>query len=178
MGKKIRISTFPIVQEFLKSVGGDFAIGLVRICEKTNSRVTDEQLAKKMRLKVTEVRTILNRLHYRGIACYQKTKNKRTGWYSYTWNINSRRIVELLVDEQRESIEKLEKAQDFEKTYTYFSCRKKCASIPFEVAAEFQFKCPECNGIMEAVDSEKRVKSICRQISDVKKQMEEMQKNI
>lgn len=176
MAKKSNISKFPIVQEFLRTVGGEFAVGLVKICERKGSRVTDEEVAKKMRLKVTEVRTVLNRLHYRGIACYQKTKNKKTGWYSYTWSIKTSRVIELLLEEQKESIEKLEQTQGFEKTYTYFGCKNRCVSVPFEVAAEYQFKCPECSQTMEAVNTEKRLKNINRQIGMVKKEMEEMQK--
>ena len=176
MVKSNNISRFPIVQDFLSTTGGDYAVALVKIYEKKGTRVTDEEVSKKLKLKVTEVRTILNRLHYRGIAGYQKTKNKKTGWYSYTWDINSKRVIELLLDEQKEAIEKLEKDQGFEKTYTYFGCKKGCSNVPFEVAAEFQFKCPECNNTMETVDSEKRVKTMEKKINLIKKEMVEMQK--
>ncbi len=177
-GPVAKITKFPIVQEFLKNVGGEYAIGLVKICETKNEGATDEELAKKLRLKVTEVRTILNRLHYRGIAFYKKTKNTRTGWYNYAWGIKSHRVIELLLAEQKEVIEKLETSQSFEKTYSYFSCRKNCTAVPFEIAAEYQFKCPECNGTMEAVNSEERAKKLSKQISGLKKEMEEMQKII
>lgn len=173
-----KITRFPIVQDFLKNVGGEYAIDLVKICETKNDGATDEELAKKLRLRVTEVRTILNRLHYRGIAFYKKTKNTRTGWYNYAWGIKSHRVIELLLAEQKEVIEKLETSQSFEKTYSYFSCRKNCTAVPFEIAAEYQFKCPECNGTMEAVNSEERAKKLSKQIIGLKKGVEEMQKII
>jgi transcription initiation factor TFIIE subunit alpha len=173
-----KITRFPVVQDFLKNVGGEYAFGLVKICETKNEGATDEEIAKKLKLKVTEVRTILNRLHYRGIAFYTKTKNTRTGWYNYAWGIKSSRVIELLLAEQREIIEKLETSQNFEKTYSYFSCRKNCTAVPFEIAAEYQFKCPECNCTMGAVNSEERAKKLSKQIVGLKKEMEEMQKII
>ncbi|MBN2067412.1 MAG: hypothetical protein JW744_03020 [Candidatus Diapherotrites archaeon] len=178
MNKKIIASGFPLAQNFLKKVAGDPSVQLVRICERKGKRTTDEELAKKMKMKVTEVRTILNRLHYRGIAHYQKTKNKKTGWYNYTWEIKSKRILELLLEEQKEAIEKLKTTQSFEKTYTYFTCKRNCTSVPFEVAAEFQFKCPECNSTMEATNSDQRVKKIEKQITGIEREIETMAKII
>lgn len=159
-----------LVQSFLKGVGGEAAIGVAMICEKKGSQVTDEELAKKMKLKVTEVRAVLNRLHYRGIACYKKTKNRKSGWYNYTWEIKKKRIVELILAEQQETIEKLEAKQDFEKNYSFFSCKNNCTMVPFEIATEYQFKCPECGRTMDYFDYSKKLKDINNQIDTLKKE--------
>ena|SRR3989338_2704773 len=166
----------PLVQEFLKNTGGDAAIGVATFCEKKDRHVTDEELAKKMKMKVTEIRTVLNRLHYRGIACYKKTKNKRNGWYNYTWEIKKKRIVDLILEEQKENIEKLEAKHDFGKNYSFFSCKNTCSLVPFEIAAEYQFKCPECNQTMDAFDYSKRLEGINMQIEIMKKETGELEK--
>ena len=161
----------PIVQDFLRNVGGEPAVGVASICERKGKRVTDEELAKKMRLKVTEIRTVLNRLHYRGIACYRKTKNKKSGWYNYTWEIKKRRVIELVLEEQKESIEKLEAKQDFGKNYSFFNCKNSCDLVPFEIAAEYQFKCPECGETMNAFDYTKTLQDINCQIEKLRKEV-------
>jgi len=166
----------PLVQDFLRNVGGEAAIGVTTIYEKKGKQVTDEELAKKMKVKVTEIRTVLNRLHYRGIACYKKTKNKRNGWYNYTWEIKKRRIVELILERQQENIEKLEAKQVFGKNYTFFSCKSNCSIVPFEIAAEYQFKCPECGTTMNAFNYEKRLEEINSQIDGLKKGVGELKK--
>src|SRR3989344_1215572 len=104
-----KIYEIQMAQEFLKSVGGEYALELVKICDNKKRPVTDEEIGKKLPLKVTEIRTVLNRLHYRGIACYQKTKNPKTGWYSYTWEVKSNRIAELILEGRAEEITKLER---------------------------------------------------------------------
>jgi len=178
LSKKKNFAKIVMVQDFLRNVGGEAAVGVATICEKKKRQVTDEELAKKMKLKVTEIRTVLNRLHYRGIACYKKTKNKRNGWYNYTWEIKRKRIVDLILEEQREDIEKLETKQDFGKNYSFFSCSKNCEVTPFEIAAEYQFKCPECGETMNSFDYSKRLKEINEQIGEMKKAVGELEKMV
>ncbi len=168
---KSKFVSFNLVQDFLKNVGGEAAIGVATIYEKKNAHVTDEELAKKMKMKVTEIRTVLNRLHYRGIACYNKTKDKKSGWYNYTWEIKKKRVIELILEEQKEVIEKLESKQNFGMNYSFFSCKENCEIVPFEIAAEYQFKCPECGKTMDSFDYTKRLASINEQIGEMKKEV-------
>ena len=175
MPKKKRIVDFLIAREFIKTVAGEAAVDLVEMCEKKNCGVTDEELAKKLGVKVTEIRTILNRLHYRGIVCYNKKKNKRTGWYSYTWAIKTKRIVELLIEQRTEQLQKLENKMRLEENYALFSCKMNCDVVPFEIAAEYRFKCPECGKTLGSVDSKKRANMTKKQITNLKKDVVELE---
>lgn len=168
--RKKLFASMPVVQDFLKKVGGEHAGGVAEIYEKKGAQVTDEELAKKMKLKVTEIRTVLNRLHYRGIACYKKTKNKKSGWYNYTWEIKKKRVVELILEQQQEMIEKLELKQNFGEKYSFFNCRNDCEIVPFEIAAEYQFRCPTCGEAMAMFDYSKKLESINKQIEELKEE--------
>ena len=101
MVTKKKLGNYPVVKSFLTGVAGEHAPKLIQIYEKDNSSIRDEEMAAKLGLKVTDVRTILNRLHYRGMANYQKKRNKKTGWYSYTWDIDTKRILTQLMETQR-----------------------------------------------------------------------------
>ena len=166
----------PVVQDFLTKVGGEAAVGVTILCEKKGKCVTDEELAKKMKLKVTEIRTVLNRLHYRGIACYKKTKNKKSGWYNYTWEIKKKRVLELILEQQHEMIEKLEAKQSFGEKYSFFNCKNDCEITPFEIAAEYQFRCPTCGETMATFDYSKRLESINSRIEELKGEVGELKK--
>ena len=178
MAKKRKIINLDSAKEFVRKVAGEDAIRVVRIYERKGKSVTDEELAKKMRLKVTEVRTILNRLHYRGIACYQKTKNSKTGWYSYTWSVKTERIAELLLEELTEKMEKLESKQTMQANYGLFSCKTQCDMLPFEVAAEYNFKCPECGKPMGAINTDKERKETEKRIGEIKSEIDRINKAI
>lgn len=175
MAKK-DILSLSSTEEFLKTVGGNQAPELVKICLKKDKNISDEEIGKSLPLKITEIRTILNRLHYRGIACYNKRKGKRSGWYSYTWMIKSKRIAELIMEQHAEKVEKLEKALLYQQNYAMFSCKNKCITTPFEVAVEYQFKCPECGETMNAVNKRKSVKEIEKEIKDIKKEIKVLEK--
>lgn len=168
MIKKRNIINIPMVQEFVRIMAGDDAVKVIRIYERKGKYVTDEELAKKMKLKVTEVRTILNRLHYRGVACYRKSKNRKTGWYSYTWGIKSQRIADLLLEETQEKMEKLETKQTIQSNYGLFSCNSECETVPFEVAAEYNFRCPECSSPMEVIDNNKMLRETEKRLKELR----------
>jgi transcription initiation factor TFIIE subunit alpha len=152
------------------------AIDLVKICERKRKRVTDEELSKKLNQKVTEIRTILNRLHYRGIACYQKTKNTKTGWYSYTWEIKTKRIAEIIIEEQSEKLLKLNEKKEVEEEYNMFNCLGCGERAPFEIAAEYQFICPNCGKNMEAANTEDSLKKLNQRVGLISEELKQMQK--
>ncbi len=175
MSRKKGFLHLPITEEFLKTVGGDYAVDLVKIWDKKKGNITDEELAKQLSVKITEIRTALNRLHYRGIACYQKTRNNKTGWYSYTWTIKTNRIAELVMERQAEEIQKIRKRMDFEKNYIYFNCKGGCTTVPFEIATEYQFRCPECGKNLEEENSQKKLKVLNQRIEDIRTELQTME---
>jgi len=173
---KKEILDLNITKDFLAGIAGKHAPELAKIMVEKNKDLTDEEISKKLPLKITEIRTILNQLHYRGIACYNKAKTKRSGWYNYTWNIRTKRIAELLLEKKVEEQAKMEKKQEMEKNYEIFECANSCSQMVFEIAAEYQFKCPECgkpmnlaNGRKISKASSQRIESIKREISVLKK---------
>lgn len=173
--KKKSVVDFLTVENFINTIAGENAIELIRMCHKKKCGVTDETIAKRLDLKVTEIRTILNRLHYRGIVCYDKTKNKKTGWYSYTWAIKTKRIAELIIEQNTEQIQKLENKALLEENYSLFGCKRECAIVPFEVAAEYHFKCPECGKILGALDNKKLAKATKKHIEILKNEAIELE---
>lgn len=173
---KEKILNLNITREFLTTIGGQNAHAIVKTCLEKNKELTDEEISKKVPLKITEIRTILNQLHYRGIACYNKAKTKRSGWYNYTWAIKTKRIAELLLEQKAEEIGKMEKKQELEKTYDQFVCNNHCTQMAFEIAAEYQFKCPECGKQMNLINSKKTARESKQTIESIKREMKLLKK--
>lgn len=161
-----------LVKEFLDTVGGADAITMVKLCENKTKCFTDEEISKKMKKKVTEVRATLNRLHYRGIAVYQKSRNQKTGWYNYTWEIKKDRIAALILEKEKETVDKLVKKRSLESDYNQFDCTKCSERMPFEVAAEYNFACPACGSQMSNANDPKKQKELDDKIKKLKGEME------
>ncbi|MFH0714979.1 MAG: hypothetical protein V1847_04610 [Candidatus Diapherotrites archaeon] len=172
------ITGLNLTKEFLLSISGEHGLEVVKTCLKKDKDLTDEEIGKTVPLKITEIRTILNRLHYRGIACYNKKKSQKAGWYSYTWTINSKRIAELILEQYVEQVEQLEEKLIYERNYTMFACPKKCNPQPFEVAMEYQFKCPECGETMNEMDSKKISKLTSDKIETLKSEIKALGKHV
>ena len=170
------LSDLALVKDFLETVGGTETIELVKICEKKRKSFTDEDVSKKMNKKVTEIRAILNRLHYRGIACYQKSRNQKTGWYNYTWELNKDRLAELIVEKQKDVLEKLNQKKTMEGDYNFFDCGKCSERMPFEVAAEYNFVCPGCGGVMDSTNNPQKQKEIDKRIKEIESELELLSK--
>ena len=172
MGEKKTIASSKSVRDFLEKTAGEHAVELIELWQSHSKPFNDEEMAGKTGLKVTDIRTILNRLHYRGISDYQKTRDKKTGWYSYVWAINRKRILELVIEEQEEALESLETQKKAGDEYTFFRCKNKCQDLEFEIAAEYDFKCPQCGKPMNAVNHEQKRKKFAKQIQAIKKEID------
>jgi transcription initiation factor TFIIE subunit alpha len=172
------ITDLGLVKDLLDTIGGQDAITLVKICERKKKSVTDEEISKKMKKKVTEIRAVLNKLHFRGIACYQKSRNQKTGWYNYTWEIRKDRIAELINEEQEEHLEKLTKKKNLEADYSFFDCNKCNHREVFEVAAEYNFLCPTCGGSMTSANDPNMQKELADKIKKIEKERETLNKMV
>jgi len=165
------ITDLSIVKDFLGTMGGQEVVELVKICERKRKCFTDEDVSKRMNKKVTEIRAILNKLHFRGIAIYQKSRNQKTGWYNYTWEINKTRIAEIITEQQKEQIEKLSEKKSLEGEYSQFDCETCTERLPFEVAAEYNFICPSCGGVMDSTNNPKKQQEINKRIKKIEKEL-------
>jgi transcription initiation factor TFIIE subunit alpha len=156
----------PLVEEFVTGAAGDNANRIVRVLDKG---LTDEQISRKTKLRVNDIRAVLNKLHYLGVIIYNKEKAKDSNWYTYTWYLKKERITELMAEKYQEELEKLQEKLSFEQNYVFFKCANGCEKLPFELAYEYDFKCPECGKEMEQLNDKKDSTSIEKKIVLIKK---------
>ena len=157
----------PRIQEIISAIGGRNAIDLLELMLSQNKEEIDEVYAEKMGLKITEIRTILNRLHYRGLVGYQRTRDDKSGWYTYKWKIKHREIITLLQKRLQEEKEKHEDKLQTNESYMMFSCANDCHKVPFEIAAEYDFRCPECTDEMASIDEADEAEKIRNTIDEI-----------
>jgi transcription initiation factor TFIIE subunit alpha len=143
----------------------------VAIIEKLSEPKYDEDVAGELKLKATVVRTLLNDLHFNNLVGYERSKNKKTGWYTYLWNRRDDKIREYIRGYLMKRLDELNKQLDAEKEGLTFNCA--CKRVPFETALELGFKCPECNEKIVEYDNEEIVDRIVNEISKVNSLLEQ-----
>ena len=163
----LQLIELPFVQEFLTQKGGENAIPVLKLVLEMGNAVTDEQVAEKMGVKVTVVRAVFNRLHFWGIADYTKTRDENTGWWTYTWFIVKEKIKEAVLEGLREKEEELRKKREELDQFMFFVCPEGHVREPFEVAMEYDFKCPECGAELVPLDAEAEKAKIDKELDEI-----------
>ena len=136
------------VRQLLIDAGGEHTLEIVKAFSR---ELSDDDLAKKLKIKISDVRATLNRLHNIGVVQYNRYKDAETGWFSYYWSLNMEK-TKVWVDEQilRDS------APGDISSSEYYYCPKCGAEsvCEFAVASDYSFRCPLCNRALEFVDDE------------------------
>ena len=129
--------------------GGEHALEIVR---GFNNNSSDEEMSKKLGIKISDVRATLNKLHSLGIVDYTRHKDSETGWFSYYWCLNVNRMKGWINDR----VEEERRKQDFSSGEHYFCPSCGGASIhDFVSASDFGFKCPICSSALDFLSEER-----------------------
>ncbi|MEM4360067.1 MAG: hypothetical protein QXT45_06025 [Candidatus Bilamarchaeaceae archaeon] len=149
MRRLAEILSRPFIRETLVDIGGENAIAIIRNFERAAS---DEDISKKLKIKISDVRAALNKLHNEGLVLYNRYKDNETGWYSYSWYLNKEKMEKWA----KEQIKKFESRGhgDGGEFYVCPFCGFSTI-VGFEVAIEKGFKCEICNRQLEFLDEEK-----------------------
>ncbi|VVB73607.1 Transcription factor E [uncultured archaeon] len=131
------------VQDYLTSNFGEESVKIIRAATED---MTDDALAVKCKLKVSEIRMVLNKMHSMRLAEYTRIKDKDTGWYSYIWRVNLGGIYEVLNQSMQGEINQLNNQLEENTTVLSYICSKcsKSNVIDFEIASKLAFRCPNC----------------------------------
>ena len=138
----------PNLRQLLIDAGGEHTLEIVKAFSK---ELSDDDLAKKLKIKISDVRATLNKLHNIGVVQYNRYKDSETGWFSYFWSLNMDK-TRTWMDEQL----RMESAPSDISSSEYYFCPKCGAESVYEFAAAsgYSFRCPLCNRALEFVDED------------------------
>jgi transcription initiation factor TFIIE subunit alpha len=133
--------------EYLMGLGGENAS---KVLITMDGAMSDEEIARNAKLKVSEVRSVLNKLHGQGIATYERTRDKDTGWYYYKWSLNHG-AMEGAAAKGKAGMNSAAAVEGAGNIYACPSCVQE--KYPFETALDYLFKCPQCGSSLDYAES-------------------------
>lgn len=145
MKKVTGILADAFIRQSLIEVGGENALAIVRNFYGNHS---DEELAKKLKIKISDVRATLNKLHNEGLVNYARQKDTETGWYSYSWSLNRTRMEKWATDQAG----KISSEAGGEGENYYCPSCGASTITGFEDAMSGDFRCTHCNRMLEFLD--------------------------
>ena len=136
----------PSTRNWLIELGGENTLSIIKSLPEVPN---DEAIAKKLKIRISDVRSSLNKLHNSGLVAYLRDKNNETGWYSYAWVLNEDRISKWVVEREQE-----QQSMVSQQGIDMYFC-KECgldSALKFEIAIDHSFKCPCCSAALELRD--------------------------
>ena len=143
----------------------------IKVIDKLNKPKYDEDIADNMGMKATVVRTLLNDLHESGLVEYERSKNKRTGWYTYLWKRRDDKIRDYARGYLNKKIMDLNGKLNDETQSIIFKCA--CGKVPYEAAMDSGFKCNTCNNAYSEYDNSEVVDDIVGEITRLNSLLEQ-----
>ena len=137
--------------------------GHVNVLERLSEPKYDEDVADELKVKATVVRTLLNDLHDNSLVEYQRTKNKKTGWYTYLWVRREDKVMDYVQKYLNTQLLELNSRLDDESKNVTFQCN--CMRVPYVVAIESNFVCPSCKEELIECDNSEIIDEIVSEVS-------------
>lgn len=137
----------------------------VCVLEKLNKPQYDEDVAENLKTKATIVRTLLNDLHENGLVEYQRTKNKKTGWYTYLWVRRDDKLVEYVQGYLKCQLDELNNQLNSETNTVTFECN--CMRVPYATAMDANFMCPSCDSSFAESDNSQVIDELVAEVSRI-----------
>jgi transcription initiation factor TFIIE subunit alpha len=159
-------------RKVLREVVGENGLMVLEACKK--GELTDEEIMDRTGFQLNVIRSLLNQLHYAGLISYDREKDAKTNWYTYTWFVNKGKINQVVREQWQDRMRVLEQKLDDESNYVFFECVEGCEKLAFELAAEYDFKCPECGKEMQHVDNKVVIASIVKEIKEIQKSLHKL----
>lgn len=136
------------VRHLLVDSAGENALEIIK---SFSTDLSDEDLAKKLKIKISDIRSTLNHLHNLGVVQYRRHKDSETGWFSYYWSLNVIKMKSWVEEQLSTS-----SLPDDIETSEYYFCNR-CgpgAVYSFVSATDYSFRCPNCAAALAFLDDD------------------------
>ncbi len=133
----------------------------------------DMEIVAKTGIRLNTVRRILYKLYDHSIVGLRRNRDKDTGWFIFNWRLQPEQIDGFLTNQKKRILEKLEMRLSYEKNHDFYYCRTpECRRLTFEEAAEYVFRCPECDKPLAHSDNEKAIKFLSEKVNQLKTELD------
>jgi transcription initiation factor TFIIE subunit alpha len=161
----------PRIKDYIVRSAGEHGLQVAKLLDEMGE-ATDTDMAERLGEKPSHVRKVLYDLYEARIAEYYQKKDKETGWQTFHWKLNFENALRTLELHQRKRLEELEHKLKQEEDTQFFACRNHPrARLSFEQASDLGFRCPECQGVLEAEDKKAIISAIQAEIAEARRTM-------
>ncbi len=167
-------SAKPNFDELSKYLGEDVTRLVNELAKKKD--YSEFKLAEALGKEVNETRNLLYRLHSLNLASFIKKKDNKVGWYIYYWTFHEEKVNGFVLKEMKSRLELIKDRSSRDGGQGFFSCKNKCASLDFDKAFDFSFRCPECGELLGQDAGGARQFGLAEEIKRLEKEIRKLEK--
>lgn len=152
-----------LIKESFVEIAGKISEPLVDILDE-KKYMSEFLVAKKLDLPINQTRNLLYKISERGIVSSTRKKDKKKGWYTYSWKIEALKALEFLKSMIEKRMMQIQSQINNRETREFYVCERCHIEFNEENALLRDFTCPECGGILELKDNTKLIKEMKKSI--------------
>ncbi len=154
------------VKELIREIAGEEGYFVFSYLLKKKNEIDEFTLSENLDIQVNKLRSILYKLYNKGLVKFSKKRDKKKGWFIFSWSANPTQLLYLMRKKYKEQISYYEKllSGDY-----YFCENNPDKAYTLEEAAQTMFLCPICGAPLK---SSKQAKD------DIEKKVKELEKNL
>jgi transcription factor E len=140
----------------------------------SKKHVNEFIIAKKLDMTINQTRNILYKLSDKGLVSSLRKKDKKKGWYTYFWKIETIKSLEFLKESLKQKISQIDHQIKSRETKQFYVCDNCNVELTEENALLYNFTCNECGRIFTLKDNSKVLKEIKKQKDKIEEEIKEI----
>ena len=159
--------------QFVHNVSGAEGLTVLSYLFKIGKEIDEFTLADKVKLQINFVRSLLYKLYEYKFVSFSRERDKKKGWFIYSWLAHPERLKEILLREKDKKVANLKlQAMDAQQIFYCASCNQNHSYVD---AMEYMFFCSKCGTQLEAIETDKIKQKINQKIAQILKEKKELE---
>ena len=156
----------PLIRQYILDHTGEYGLKLAEMIHKRQPITGVEIIDSIPEDKPSNIRKVLYKLEEARIAEYEKDTDK-SGWETFTWRLSLNEVKYVINNQRKERLRSLKAQLDFEMSTQFYHCSNAHMRMPFDEAADQNFKCPHCGEAMDFVDNKDEIDRLKKEIREL-----------
>ncbi len=123
-------------------------------------------IAKKLDLPINQTRNILYKISDFGLVSSTRKKDKKKGWFTYSWKIEELKSLEFLKHMILKKMEQIRNQINSRETREFYVCERCHVEFNEENALIHDFVCQECGNVLERKDNQKLIRELKKNLEN------------
>jgi len=166
-----------LIKEAFVEIAGKIAEPLVDILDE-KKYMNEFLVAKKLDLPINQTRNILYRISEHGLVSSTRKKDKKKGWYTYSWKVEGLKSLEFLKGMLNKRISQIGNQVKNRESREFYVCERCHVEFNEENALLHDFTCPECGSVLTLKDNTKLLKEMKKNLDNFKGMMDVVDEEI